>query len=134
VADQSTCGQGLAEHSVIPAKLGELTASIAKVLEVHTDALDLEDENAKQERAVYLTLAQEHRRMADELEEIAAKMASYRDLPMAKHDQNAMSSPKVVGAFDDFVTAEQQLLALFEERIEQDRQMLVAMRGAAEAG
>jgi hypothetical protein len=33
--DQRTCGKGLAEHSALPAKLGELTAAMAENLEIH---------------------------------------------------------------------------------------------------
>ena len=47
--EQQTCGKGLAEHSVLPAKLGELTAAIAAILEHHQTALDLTDENARKE-------------------------------------------------------------------------------------
>ena len=36
MADQPTCGQGLAEHSSLPAKLGQRTASVVELLEVHT--------------------------------------------------------------------------------------------------
>ena len=71
--DQVTCGQGLAANAVIPAKLGELIASMAEILEVHTKALD---------------------------------------------------------AFAAFLTTEQQLLALLQERLEQDREMLDQMRTA----
>ena len=39
--NEPTCGQGLAEHSVLPAKVGELIASLAEILEFHTKALDL---------------------------------------------------------------------------------------------
>jgi hypothetical protein len=32
MASQPTCGKGLAEHSVLPAKLGEWTAAVAENL------------------------------------------------------------------------------------------------------
>jgi len=35
MANPRTCGQGLAEHSPLPAKLGELTATVAEILERH---------------------------------------------------------------------------------------------------
>jgi hypothetical protein len=37
--NQPTCGQGLAEHSALPAKLGELTAAVAANLEQELLAL-----------------------------------------------------------------------------------------------
>jgi hypothetical protein len=131
VANQSTCGQGLAENSVIPAKLGELSASMAQILEVHMEALDLEDEDAKKEHGVYVKLVKEQREAAAQLMAIAEQMAGSRDLPMGRHDQNAMSSATVVEAFENFVMVEQQLLTLLQQRVEQDRGMLGEIRRAA---
>jgi hypothetical protein len=127
VAEQPTCGQGLAANSALPAKLGELTAAVAEVLETHTKALDLEDENARQEHAAYLKLAEEQRQTAARLLTTGEEMAGYRDLPEARHDPNAMRSPQVAATFERFVKVEQELLALLEERVEQDRAMLREM-------
>jgi hypothetical protein len=49
LTEAPTCGQGLAANATLPAKLGELMASVARVLETHTKALDLNDEAAGQE-------------------------------------------------------------------------------------
>jgi hypothetical protein len=38
--DRPTCGEGLAANSILPAKLAELMAAQAEVLERHTRALD----------------------------------------------------------------------------------------------
>ncbi len=128
MGEQPTCGQGLAAHSALPAKLGELTAAVAEVLEIHTTALDLEDENARRERDAYLKLVAEHRQTAAELRAIGEEMAGYRDLPMARHDASVMASPVVADAFEKLVAVEEELLALLRERLEQDREMLAEMR------
>jgi hypothetical protein len=128
--DEPTCGKGLAEHSALPAKLGELTAAVAEILEVHTGALDLSDENSRKERDAYLELAKQHRQAAAQLQTTAKQMAGYRDLPIGKHDPKAMSGPKPLAAFEELVRLEQELLALLQKRVEQDRQMLVEMGGA----
>jgi hypothetical protein len=128
MAEQPTCGQGLAERSTLPAKLGELAASMAHNLEVHTGALDLSEENARKEHAVYQRLAQEHHAIAAQLRAAGKEMADQHDLPMGKHDQEAMSSPSVIEAFETFVTAEQELLALLQKQVEQDQSMLVQMQ------
>lgn len=130
---QRTCGQGLAEHSVLPALLGELIASVAENLEVHMEALDLTDENSQKEYDAYLELAKEHRQIASQLTATAQKMAGYRDLPMGRHDQQVMSGPKVLEAFKQLVTLEQELLTLLRERLEQDQKMLIEMGGAGGA-
>ena len=127
---QTTCGQGLAEHSAVPVKLGELIAALALNLEGHMQALDLTDENSKREHDAYQELAGEYRRIATDLKATAGRMAGYRDLPMGRHDAQAMSAPKVLGAFEQYVTLERELLSLLQQRVEQDRKMLQAMGGA----
>jgi hypothetical protein len=128
VVDQPTCGQGLAAHAALPAKLGELTAAVAEVLDTHTKALDLDDENARQEHAAYLKLAEQHRETAAQLLATGEEMAGYRDLPVARHDPTVMRSPEVVDTFEKFVKVEHELLALLHGRVEQDLAMLRQMR------
>jgi hypothetical protein len=127
---QRTCGQGLAANSALPAKLSELTAAVARNLEVHLQALDLTDANAKQERDAYGELAKQHRDIAAQLRATAEQMAGYRNLPMGKHDQDAMTSPRVLEAFEAFVKVENDLLILLQGRVKQDQQMLTAIRAA----
>jgi hypothetical protein len=134
MADDPTCGEGLAEHSVLPAKLAELTASLAENLEVHMRALDRTDENAEPEYGVYLKLVQEHRKIAALLEATAEKMAASRDLPMGRHDAKAMSSPAVVEAFERFVEVERDLAGLLEERVREDAKLLAEMGGYRRVG
>ena len=131
--DQPTCGKGLAEHSVLPQKLGELTASVAEILELHTKALDRTDKNSETEHAAYLELAKEHRRIATQLATTATRMAGYRNLPMGRHDDKAMSSARALEVFETFVKLETELVALLQNRLELDRKMLIEMgraRGA----
>lgn len=128
--EQPTCGKGLAEHSALPAKLGELTAAMAENLEIHQKALDLTDENARNEHNAYVKLAQEYRSIATQLQATARHMAGYRDLPMGKHDERAMAAPKVLEAFTNFARLEQELLALLQRAVERDQAMLVEMRAA----
>lgn len=128
--DRPTCGKGLAEHSALPEKLGELVGSVAEILEVHTEALDMTDENSRIEHAAYSELAESHRRIAAELTATAKRMAGYRELPMGRHDEAAMSGPRPVEAFDDFVTLERELAALLRDRLEEDQAMLAEMQGA----
>jgi hypothetical protein len=129
VEEQPTCGIGLAEHSVLPAKLGQLMASVARILETHMTALDLSDQNARLEHDAYQQLAREHQAAAAQLEATAKAMAGYRDLPMGRHDETAMSSPAAVAAFEQYVVVERELLTLFEKEVEHDKQMLATMRG-----
>jgi hypothetical protein len=128
--NEPTCGQGLAEHSVLPAKLGELIASLAENLELHMNTLDLTDENSRKEHAAYLELSREYRKIAAQLQATAKQMAGYQDLPMGRHDQKAMSSPQIRGAFEKFVTREQELEGLLQNRIDEDRRLLIEMVGA----
>lgn len=92
MADGPTCGKGLAEHSTLPATLGELTAAMAEMLEFHQTTLDLTDGNARQEHEAYVKLAKAYRGIAGQLATTAAQMAGYRDLPMGRHDFAALGS------------------------------------------
>jgi hypothetical protein len=129
-----TCGKGLAEHSALPAKMAEITASVAEILEVHMKALDLTDESSRKEHDVYRELAKQHREIATRLQATARQMAGYRDLPMGRHDEKAMSSPENRETFEEFVNLEEELLVLLEKRVEQDRKMLSEMAGAVSSG
>ena len=125
--EAQTCGKGLAEHSALPASLGELIASTARVLEVHMKALDPTDANAKRELDAYRDVAVAHRRIANELATLAERMASYRTLPAGPHAMDVMMSPAPRHAFAGFVAQEERVLALLQSRIESDRAMLAAM-------
>ena len=130
---QPTCGKGLAENSVVPAKLAELIAALAEVLEVHMKALDLEDAGSRQEFHAYRKLATEYHELADRLEATALQMAGYRDLPMGRHDPALMSSAPAHQAFEKYVALEQELLTLLQRRIERDRSLLGEMSAAGRA-
>jgi hypothetical protein len=130
LADQQTCGKGLAEHSLLPARFGDLVAAVAENLEAHMPALDLDDEDSKREHEVYGRLVEQHRALAEGLRAVGEEMAAQRNLPMGRHDEQAMSSPRVREAFERFVDAERALLELLEQRMELDREMLDQMRAA----
>jgi hypothetical protein len=129
-----TCGKGLAENSVLPKKLGDLAAAMAKILELHMAALDCTDENGRIEHDAYMKLVMELREIAVRLESTADHMAGYRELPMARHDEAAMRDPKGFHAFERFVEIKQELLQLLRSGSEHDREMLAAMRREQESG
>ena len=122
--EEQTCGRGLAEHSALPARMAEVTEAMAGNLQAHMQALELDDEAARQEHAVYLRLAEEQRQAAARLRAVAGEMAAARDLPMGRHDESAMTSPEVADAFKQLVKAKQDLLALLQGKAEDDRRML----------
>src|ERR687886_965734 len=102
--DQATCGEGLAANAALPAKLAELIAARAEVLQRHTKAVDPTDVNGKEELDAYTTLVRAHRAIATELAGLAQQMAGYRDLPTARHDAKVMSDPNgQMEAFRRFV-------------------------------
>jgi hypothetical protein len=128
--DPPTCGKGLAAHAPLPAKLAELTEAVADNLELHMQALDMTDDRSRREYDAYQSLVKAHRGAAWHLQSTASEMAGYRDLPMGRHDEKAMSDPKLGEAFERFVRREEELLALLQKRLEEDRSMLAAMREA----
>lgn len=131
MAEQWTCGRGLAENAPLRAKLGELVGATIGVLEIHMASLDPADEVTEPERRAYQRLAAEHREIATRLLVLGEEMAGYRDLPMGRHDMGVMASAPAVEAFGRFVDHERELLALLQQRTEQDERMLAQMRAAA---
>ena len=125
--EPSTCGQGLAGRSSLPAKLGELFAAQAAILETHARALDPEDLQARHELDAYAAVVVAHRDIADRLTALAEQMASYRDLPMAPHDEAAMSDTVTLSAFENFIQAERELATLLQQLSRGDQDMLEEM-------
>lgn len=128
MTDEPTCGQGLAANSALPAKLAELTGSVAEILEGHMNALDLSDDAARREHELYGLLVREHRASATALAATARRMAGARDLPMGRHDMAAMADPEMAAAFERFVRLEEELLQLLQARLGSDRALLSTMR------
>src|SRR5688500_18243596 len=124
---QPTCGKGLAEHSRLPAKLGQLMAVVAENLEAHMQTLEMKDEYSRREHEAYTTLARQHRIRAAGLHALAREMASYRTLPMGRHNEAAMTAPPVVEAFADLVRVEQETIAFAQQRAEQHQRMLAGV-------
>jgi len=116
-----TCGRGLAARSAVPAKLGALSAAIADNLEQPQRTLDLTDHNAKAERDAYEVVASALRNAAAQLQTTADLMVGYRGLPMARHDEDAMSAPEIRDAFAGLIEREHELSALLNTVIQQDR-------------
>ena len=125
--EPQTCGRGLAERSALPAQLAAVIEAMADNLHVHMQALELDDEPAREEHAVYLRLVEEQRQAAGRLRAVAGEMAAARDLPMGRHDEETKRSPEVGNAFRRFIEARQELQALLERMAEQDRQLLAQM-------
>ena len=122
-----TCGKGLAHNALLPAKLGELTAAMAEILEIHMKALDLKDPAAKKEHEAYQKLAVAHREIAMQLVSTANQMNDYQDLPMGTHSKRAMSDPKVVLSFQKLMKVEQELDALLQKRKQENQKILATM-------
>lgn len=123
--DRPTCGKGVAANAVLPAKLSELMAARAEVLERHTLALDLTDPASRQELDAYTSLARAHRAIANDLASLAQQMTGYRDLPMGGHDLTVMADPSgQAEAFGRFVRIERELAALLQTKLEEEQRLL----------
>jgi hypothetical protein len=123
--EQPTCGNGLAANALLPAKLAELLAARAEVLERHMQALNQADPTAQAELDAYANLARAHRSVASELTRLAQAMASCRDLPMARHDLAVMANPAgQLEAFRRFIAVEREVLTLLQANVEQEETLL----------
>lgn len=122
-----TCGKGLAENSALPALMGKLLAAMVENLEAHMKALDLTDQNSRQEYEAYESLVKSYRQIAVQFQSTASEMAGYRDLPMGSHDEQAMTHPRMREAFEKFVGHKRELLGLLQQTAERDDTLLEAM-------
>ena len=109
---QQTCGKGLAEHSTLPHRMAAVAAAMADVLEHHRTSLDLADPQSRPELDAYTALTNEWRDIAAALEATADRMAGYRDLPMAPHDEAVLSSNEAAAKYASFLRAERELAQL----------------------
>jgi hypothetical protein len=125
--EPSTSGHGLASRSVLQGKLSGLLAAVARILEAHMRALDPTDTDAKKELDAYAALVTAHRDVADRLAGIADQMTGYQDLPMAAHDEAAMSDAVAHKAFENLVRVEQESTAMLQQLLREDQEMLQQM-------
>ncbi len=126
--EQPTCGKGLSENSALPARVGDLIAAMAENLATHTRALDLTDPNSREEYDAYEALVNGLKQAANQLQATAHQMVGYRDLPMGRHDEKAMTHPRVSEAFQNFVQSKQELVSLLQQTAERDDTLLEMMR------
>jgi len=122
-----SCGQGLAEHSALPAKLADLIGALADTLSIHMRAVDATDKSGRLEHAAYKSLSSAFREAAVRLQTASRQMAGYRELPPAPHEMAAMKAPEPRAAFERFVRTEEDLLALLQRTVDRDRSMLASM-------
>src|SRR5687768_17638173 len=122
--DRPTCGKGLAANAVLPAKLAELIAAQGEVLKRHARALDPADATAQAELDAYTRLERAHGAVARELASLAEEMASYRNLPMCRHNMTVITDPKgQTEAFRRFLAMERELLALLQAKLEAEEKL-----------
>jgi uncharacterized protein YndB with AHSA1/START domain len=126
VDEAPTCGIGLAQHATIPAKIGIMFEGLAETLELHRTMVALDDSNSRNEDEVYRELAARWKDIAQQVEKTAAHMAAQHELPIGAHDQTAWGEGHLK-AFEKFVTAQTQLLALLRVAAERDEKMLASM-------
>ncbi|HYI12698.1 MAG TPA: hypothetical protein VEK57_26850 [Thermoanaerobaculia bacterium] len=127
MSDEATCGKGLAANSILPARLAAVTAAMAEVLDGHRTSLDLDAVAGRAEDAAYVTLTDGFRDVSAALTALADRMAGYRDLPMAIHDEAALMTPAATATFATYVQSERDLLHWLQDSVRQHTEMLSAI-------
>jgi hypothetical protein len=130
MSDEQTCGKGLADNAVLPAKLAELIDSQAAVLEHHMSSLDRAEPPGRAEYDAYASLVTQHRQIGRLLAQTAENMMASRDLPMAGHNIDALSNAIAVTVFQKFVQREEELAAMLKRHVEAHLVMLQSMNTA----
>ena len=130
--EQWTCGKGLAAHAPIPSKIADFLKSLAANLRGHVPTIDTNDPNGQAERDAYVHLSTEYEAVSDHLARTAKRMGAFRDLPPARHHEEALADPHLIQAFERFVAVEKKLAELLAAAAEQDGQMLQQAQTARE--
>lgn len=130
----ASCGAGLADHSKFPAKLGQWSAALAEMLEVHTTSLDPEDPSAQPELDAYIRLINRFRELAGELRATAAEMVADRTLAMPAHDETVLGGDRAIEAFRGYVERERELVALLRGELARDEKLLAQLIAGPAAG
>jgi uncharacterized protein YndB with AHSA1/START domain len=123
---QISCGKGLAENSVLPARFSELIDCLAENLELHLNSLNLNDDNARLEYEIYKKLADKNRNLAREMMGVAIEMYNNYDLPMAKHDEKKLSDSMIAEAFMKFRNLENEIITMLRKHLKKDEKILEA--------
>ena len=127
MAEEPTCGQGLAEHALVPQLIAAFMNATADNLVTHLPMLVAGDADTLHERSVYEHLSKRHREAAAMLDAIATEMKEHRDMRMGQHDVEAMSHEDVTKALESMVRAEAQLVAQLELQLADHRAMVDEM-------
>jgi hypothetical protein len=122
--DEPTCGKGVAANAPLPAKLAEMLTALADTLEAHRPGLDLDEPAGREEDAAYATLVDDFREITSRLKATSERMASYRTLPMATHDEAVMADPARMSPYARFIGLQRELAATFTASVVQGEQML----------
>ena len=128
MAENWTCGKGLAKNAELPAKLADVADAMAGLLEAHTRALDVTHEACRKEYDAYRRIAEDWRGAAPQLHAIATLMAGYRDMAMGPHDEAVMGAPPFRDAFERFVASERELAELLKGQLAEYGPMLDDMK------
>lgn len=124
MADDWTCGKGLAANAALPEAIGTFFDTLATVLDLHTRSLNLGESSGRAEHVAYMRLVVQQRAIASLLATLGHEMAGYVDLPMAGHDLEVLSAPESTAAFQALVDAERALLDRLAATVEEHEQML----------
>jgi hypothetical protein len=130
MAEEQTCGKGVAANAVTPERMGRMLEATAAVLENHIRALSADDPNGRLEIEAYERLVREHRAAANGLATLAEIMRSYRDLPPAPHDMAPLMDAASVETLAGLVQAQRDLGELMQQRAAEYGAMLGQMREA----
>ena len=128
MAEEWTCGKGLAKNAVLPARLGDLADAMAGMLEAHTRALDVSHDSCREEYDAYRRIADSWRGIAPQLHALASQMAGYKGLAMGPHDDAAMTGPEFARAFARYVAVERDVASVVKAQLDEYGPMLDEMR------
>jgi hypothetical protein len=108
-APKMTCGQMMAAHAPMMAKMAELAEAHVAGTEMHLKAIDKKDKASKAEIDALTKDIKFHKDVGAKFKKAGEDMAKMKDMPACKHDDKAMADPKMMEAMMKMVKTEKEL-------------------------
>jgi hypothetical protein len=129
---EKSCGEKLSENAKYPRELNKVVTSAADFYEAHARWIGTGDAAAKAEHDKLMSLAKEHRALADQAKKVADSLQASSSLPAAKHA--TPPTPEVRQAMERLQQEMRTFAQLLERGAHENQQALKAMKGTGGSG
>ena len=129
---EKSCGEKLSENAKYPRELNKVLTTVADFYQAHAQWIGTGDAAAKAEHDKLMSLAKEHRALADQAKQMADSLQASSSLPAAKHA--SPPTPEVRQAMERLQQEMHTFAQLLERGARENQQALKAMKGTGGSG